>query len=172
MESVTTNAPPALNKLVDIDTLSEIREQARADGKTVAWTNGCFDLLHVGHVRNLQAAHELADMLIVGLNGDESVRRIKGPSRPIVPAAERAEVLCALECVDYVVIFDETTPEAILARIQPEIHCKGAEYAPPLGKPIVEAGVVESYGGRIVFLPMVPANSTTDVIRRIREQAI
>ncbi|HXG08812.1 MAG TPA: D-glycero-beta-D-manno-heptose 1-phosphate adenylyltransferase [Gemmataceae bacterium] len=156
-------------KVVDEASLLVIREQARAAGKTVVWTNGCFDLLHVGHIRNLQAARRLGDLLVVGLNSDASVRRLKGPGRPIVPEAERAEVLAALECVDYVVIFDDLEPSRILGRVRPDIHCKGADYAPPGGKPIVEAGVVASYGGRIEFLPLVEGVSTTDLVRRICE---
>jgi rfaE bifunctional protein nucleotidyltransferase chain/domain len=138
-------------------------------GKQVVWTNGCFDLLHVGHVRNLQAARAQGDVLFVGVNSDASVRGLKGPGRPIVPALERAEILAALECVDHVLIFDEPTPEAVLARLKPDVHCKGADYAPPHGKPIPEAGVVEGYGGRIAFLPLLPAHSTSDLVRHIRE---
>jgi rfaE bifunctional protein nucleotidyltransferase chain/domain len=133
------------------------------------WTNGCFDLLHVGHVRSLQAARRLGDVLIVGVNSDASVRQLKGTGRPILPAEERAELLSALACVDYVVIFDELTPEAALARLQPDVHCKGADYALPHGKPIPEAALVESYGGRVEFLPLVPGTSTSDLIQRIHE---
>src|SRR5262249_53462831 len=142
----------------------------RNERKKVVWTNGCFDLLHVGHVRNLQAARKLGDVLVVGLNSDGSVARLKGPGRPIVPAAERAEVLAAFECVDHVVIFDEPTPEISLERLTPDVHCKGADYAPPHGKPIPEAKIVAAYGGRIEFLPMWPSLSTTDLIQRIRSQ--
>jgi rfaE bifunctional protein nucleotidyltransferase chain/domain len=135
----------------------------------VVWTNGCFDLLHVGHVRSLQAARAFGDILVVGLNSDDSVRRLKGPNRPIVPALERAEVLAALECVAHVIVFDELTPEAALARLEPDVHCKGADYAPPHGKPIPEAGVVQAYGGRIEFLPLVPDVSTSELARRLGE---
>lgn len=158
------------SKVVDSDTLLALREQWRAEGKTVVWTNGCFDLLHLGHVRSLQAAKALGDVLVVGVNSDVSVRQLKGPGGPILPASERVEVLAALECVDYVVIFDEPAPEIALSRLKPDIHCKGADYAPPHGKPIPGAKVVESYGGRVVFLPLVPSISTSDLIRRIREQ--
>jgi D-beta-D-heptose 7-phosphate kinase/D-beta-D-heptose 1-phosphate adenosyltransferase len=159
-----------MGKVVDEVTLLQIRECARAEGKTVAWTNGCFDLLHLGHVRNLQAARQRGDILVVGLNSDRSVRRLKGPQRPIIPEAERAEILAALACVDYVVIFDDIDPGPILARVRPDIHCKGADYAPPHGKPIPEAQVIESYGGRVAFLPLVPNLSTSDLVRRILEQ--
>lgn len=161
--------PPRQSKVVDWTTLDALRLRWKQQNQTVVWTNGCFDLLHIGHVRNLQAARRLGDILVVGLNSDSSVRRIKGPPRPIMPEQERAEVLAALACVDYVVIFDEDTPEAALARLKPDIHCKGADYAPPNGKPIPEAPLVESYGGRIAFIPLVPGASTTDLVRRMRE---
>ena len=157
-------------KTVSWDTLLEWRARARQEKKTVVWTNGCFDLLHVGHVRNLQAARSRGDVLVVGVNSDASVRQLKGPGRPLVPAAQRVEVLAALECVDYVVVFEELTPVAAIARLQPDIHCKGADYAPPDGKPIPEAPVVAAYGGRIEFLPLVGSLSTSDLVRRIHEQ--
>jgi rfaE bifunctional protein nucleotidyltransferase chain/domain len=159
------NADP---KIADWHGLLARRSQYRAERKSVVWTNGCFDLLHVGHIRNLQSARQLGDILVVGLNSDDSVRRLKGPDRPIVPAAERAEILAALACVDHVIIFDESTPEAALERLRPDVHCKGADYAPPHGKPIPEAAVVAAYGGRIEFLPLLPDISTTDLVRKIR----
>jgi rfaE bifunctional protein nucleotidyltransferase chain/domain len=162
---------PQNSKIAEWETLLAWRQRQRAAGKTVVWTNGCFDLLHAGHVRNLRAARSLGDALVVGLNGDESVRGLKGPSRPIVTESERGEVLAALECVDFVVIFQEPTPVAALQRLKPDIHCKGADYAPPHGKPIPEAHVVTGYGGRIEFLPMLPCISTTELIRRIKNQA-
>jgi rfaE bifunctional protein nucleotidyltransferase chain/domain len=167
--SRSTAPEPARRKVLDWDTLLQLRQRDRADGRVVVWTNGCFDLLHVGHVRNLEASRALGDVLVVGVNSDDSVRRLKGPSRPIVPAVERAEVVGALACVDHVVVFDELTPEASLERLQPEIHCKGADYAPPHGKPIPEARVVAAYGGRIEFLPLLPDVSTTDLISRVRQ---
>jgi phosphoheptose isomerase len=156
-------------KLVDWNTLLAMRKKWRSEGKTVVWTNGCFDLLHVGHVRGLEAARSLGDMLVVGVNSDDSVRQLKGPGRPVVPASERVQVIAALACVDYVVTFAEVTPETALTRLKPDVHCKGADYAPPCGKPIPEASVVESCGGRVEFLPFVPSISTSDLIRRIRE---
>ena len=112
----------------------------------------------------------MGDLLVVGLNSDDSVRRIKGPARPIIPERERAEMLAALACVDYVVIFNESTPEVSLARLKPDIHCKGADYAPPNGKPIPEAPLVVSYGGRIAFIPLIQGVSTTDLVRRIQDE--
>jgi rfaE bifunctional protein nucleotidyltransferase chain/domain len=159
-------------KVFGLDQLLLHRQRWRQEGRSVVWTNGCFDLLHVGHVRSLQEARSLGDVLLVGINSDQSVRRLKGPGRPLVPDVERAEILAALECVDRVLIFEEPTPAPILERLQPDIHCKGAEYAPPHGKPVPEAAVVESYGGRIAFLSMAPAISTTELVRRVREQAV
>jgi len=136
-------------------------------GLTVAWTNGVFDILHAGHIRSLEAARAIGDVLIVGLNSDHSVRQLKGVGRPILPQNERAELLAALRCVDAVLIFEETTPEGPLSRLKPDIHCKGADYAPPHGKAIPEKELVESYGGKVVFLPLLDDVSTTDIIQRI-----
>lgn len=158
------------NRILDWETLLDLREQWRADRKIVVWTNGCFDLLHVGHLRSLEAARELGDLLVVGVNSDDSARRFKGPGRPIMPAAERVEMLAALRCVDYVVIFDEISPEVALSRLKPDIHCKGADYAPPHGKPMPEAKLVLSYGGRVEFLPLYSETSTSELIKRIKEQ--
>ncbi len=152
--------------MLTLEQLLPFRERWRAERKTVVWTNGCFDLLHVGHVRSLQEARDLGDVLIVGVNSDRSVRRLKGPTRPLVPEDERAEVLAALECVDAVVVFGEATPEPVLARLRPDICCKGGDYAPPHGKPIPEAALIASYGGRFAFLSFSPGVSTTELARR------
>jgi rfaE bifunctional protein nucleotidyltransferase chain/domain len=159
------------DKIVDLDTLLALRAGYRDAGRSVVFSNGCFDLLHAGHVRSLQAASALGDLLVVGLNSDASVRRLKGPGRPLLPQQERVCVLAALECVDHVVLFDEATPEAVLERLRPEVHCKGADYAPPAGKPIPERAVVEGHGGRVEFLPLLPGLSTTQLLCRIRSQA-
>jgi D-beta-D-heptose 7-phosphate kinase/D-beta-D-heptose 1-phosphate adenosyltransferase len=158
-------------KIVDREALLDLREQYRKQGRTVVWTNGCFDLLHAGHVMSLQAARRHGDVLIVGLNSDASVARLKGRGRPIVSADERSQVLAALSCVDHVLVFGEPTPEPILALLKPDIHCKGADYAPPNGKPVPEAGVVAAYGGRIEYLPLLPEVSTTDLVRRVQERS-
>src|SRR5262249_37021618 len=119
----------------------------------------------------LQAARALGDILVVGVNSDASVRGLgKGPERPIVPQAERVELLAGLECVDYVVVFDEPTPREALLRLQPDVHCKGADYAPPHGKPVPEADAVASFGGRIAYIPLFPGVSTTTIVQRIRER--
>lgn len=155
-------------KLADWHVLERLRPRWRRTGQVVVWTNGCFDLLHVGHIHSLETARTFGDILVVGLNSDASVRRLKGSSRPIVPANERALILAALECVDYVIEFAEDTPEAALERLQPDVHCKGSDYAPPNGKPIPEASIVRAYGGQIRFLPIVCARSTTSIVQHIR----
>jgi phosphoheptose isomerase len=151
-------------KIVDWDTLLALRERWRRAGRKVVWTNGCFDLLHVGHVRSLEAARRLGDVLVVGVNGDASVRRIKGVGRPLVPVEQRVEVVAALEPVDHVVVFDEPTPERALDRLRPDVHTKGADYE---SRELPERAVVEAYGGRIEFLPLVPGISTTELARRL-----
>ena len=164
-------AVPARHKIVTFDALLAERQAWRSLGLKVVWTNGCFDLLHAGHVYNLEYAAAQGDRLVVGLNSDASVRRLKGPTRPLVPQDERAVLIAALACVDAVCFFDDDTPVNALARLQPDIHCKGDEYAPPHGKPIPELPVVLGYGGEIRFIPLVPVLSTTDLVRRITEIA-
>ena len=156
--------PPApARKVVGWDELLELRESWRTEGLTVVWTNGVFDLLHVGHVRSLEAARALGSVLVVGVNADATVTAAKGPGRPIVPAEQRAEVVAALEPVDYAVIFEEPTPEQALDRLRPEIHAKGADYS---DKPIPERAVVEGYGGRVELLPLVEGISTSELSGR------
>lgn len=154
-------------KEVDLPTLVRLSEGWRAAGRIIVWTNGVFDVLHSGHLASLMAARAFGDVLIVGVNADETVRKSKGPDRPVFPAADRVAMLGALEAVDHVLVFDEPTPAEVLAAIKPHVHCKGADYAPPDGKPIPEADIVKSYGGRIEFLPMVPERSTTSTVARI-----
>jgi rfaE bifunctional protein nucleotidyltransferase chain/domain len=149
--------------------LPALGESLRAAGKVVVWTNGCFDLFHAGHARSLRDARVLGDALVVGVNSDDSVRRLKGPGRPVLPASERAELVASLACVDYVVVFGEDTPEECIRLLRPQVHCKGADYAPPVGKPAPEAALVESYGGRVAYLPLVEGISTTELICRVRE---
>ncbi|MFO0775260.1 MAG: D-glycero-beta-D-manno-heptose 1-phosphate adenylyltransferase [Nitrospiraceae bacterium] len=137
-----------------------------AAGRTLVFTNGCFDILHLGHVRYLQAARALGDVLVVGVNSDASVRQLeKGPDRPIVPASQRAEVIAALACVDYVTIFEEPDPLALIVAIQPTVLVKGGDW--DLSR-IVGREFVEKRGGRVVTIPLVPDLSTTTLIRRIR----
>lgn len=167
-----------MSKIVTRDEMINIRDQLRASGKRVVLTNGCFDILHVGHVRYLQQARALGDCLVVGLNSDESVRRLKGEKRPFAPEQDRAEILAALECVDYVIIFEEDTAEQLVAELKPDIYAKGGDYSLEAkgndqnraGKNLPEAKVVTSYGGKVVILPLQIGYSTTDVIKTILER--
>lgn len=139
-------------------------EELRAQGKKVVTTNGCFDLLHVGHVRFLQAAKSLGDVLAVGLNSDDSVRRLKGPERPINTQDDRAEVLASLGCVDFVSVFDEDTPVEFIKAVKPSAHAKGADYKP---SDLAETPVVESLGGEVHIIELVPGRSTTAIVRKL-----
>ena len=137
----------------------------RAGGQRIVFTNGCFDILHTGHVRYLKAARSLGDCLAVGLNSDVSVRRLKGPERPVNVEADRAEVLDALFAVDYVTIFDEPTAAELIARIRPDVYVKGGDYTLDS---LPEAKIVQQYGGRVAFVDRVPGRSTTKVIEKLR----
>jgi rfaE bifunctional protein nucleotidyltransferase chain/domain len=139
--------------------------RVRAAGGTVVATGGCFDLLHAGHVATLRAARGLGDCLVVCINSDDSVRRLKGPSRPLVTAADRARVLEALEFVDAVVVFDEDTPAEILDRLRPDVWAKGGDYA---GADLPEAAVLRRWGGQAVVLPYLDGHSTTALVERSR----
>ncbi len=135
-------------------------------GRKLVFTNGVFDILHAGHVHYLQAAKSLGDVLVVGLNTDQSVRNLgKGPDRPINCLADRMAVVGALRCVDFVLSFEEGTPERLIMDLKPDVHCKGGDY---VIDDLPEAEIVESYGGRVAILPFAAGHSTTDVIRRIR----
>jgi rfaE bifunctional protein nucleotidyltransferase chain/domain len=151
--------------MYSIDAAAALAERVRGRGGKIVFTNGVFDLLHPGHVRYLQEARSLGDALIVGINSDRSVHANKGPERPITPAAERAEVLLALECIDAVAIFDEETPAAIIERIEPDVLVKGADWGP--GN-IVGRATVEARGGRVVRMELSQGYSTTELIRRVR----
>jgi rfaE bifunctional protein nucleotidyltransferase chain/domain len=159
------------SKVKTLDELAALRAVWFDSGKTVVWTNGCFDLLHVGHIRSFRDAKALGDILIVGINSDASVRVLKGDSRPVVDQTDRAELIAALEMVDYVTIFDESTPVAALSRLRPDIHCKGAEYADG-ARPVPERETVLGYGGQVRFLPLLPGRSTTELIERIVKSVI
>jgi rfaE bifunctional protein nucleotidyltransferase chain/domain len=138
----------------------------KRNGRRVVFTNGCFDLLHPGHIRSLELARQLGDALIIGLNSDASVRKLKGPGRPVTTERERAEILAALECVDAVVIFDDLTPREVIAALLPDVLVKGGDWR---GDQIVGREVVEAAGGRVVSVPVLPGYSTTAILRRIRE---
>lgn len=137
-------------------------------GRRVVFTNGCFDLLHPGHIRSLEEARALGDVLIVALNADASVRVLKGPGRPVIPENERAEILAALECVDAVVIFSEHTPRETIAQLLPDVLVKGGDWG---SDKIVGREEVEAAGGRVVSVPVVSGYSTTEILRKIRESA-
>jgi D-beta-D-heptose 7-phosphate kinase/D-beta-D-heptose 1-phosphate adenosyltransferase len=141
------------------------RRSWRAAGRRVVFTNGCFDLLHAGHVRLLEAARAQGDLLVVGLNSDASVRRLKGPSRPVLPEAERAEALRALESVDRVVVYEDDTPLAVIQALVPDVLVKGADWAPGT---IVGADVVEAAGGSVVRVELLAGRSTSGLIERTR----
>jgi len=149
------------------DILRKIVQDLRAKGKRVVFTNGCFDLLHVGHIRYLEKARTLGDVLIVGLNTDRSVQTIKGPHRPILPEEERAEVLSGLWSVDYVTLFDEPTPLELITSLQPDVLVKGGDWAK---ETTVGREVVEESGGEVVILPFVEGSSSSNIIETILER--
>ncbi len=153
-------------KVKNLDELLKIRRDAREQNLRVVWTNGCYDILHAGHVTYLQKSKQLADLLIVGLNSDRSIRATKGPLRPIVDENERAIVISALACVDYVIIFQEDSPLNIIEKLKPDIYAKGGDYTIDTINQ-EERRLVESYGGEIALIPGVEGNSTTAVINRI-----
>lgn len=151
-------------RVVDRPELLAELKAARAAGRRVVLTNGCFDLLHAGHVRYLRDAAALGDLLVVGLNGDASVRALKGPGRPILPEAERAELLAALEMVDYVVLFDEETAELLVSQVRPDVYVKGGDYS---AESLPEAGIVQGYGGRVELVCYHDGLSTSGIVRKI-----
>lgn len=157
----------AIRKIKTLDEMVGLRSRIRAEGKKLVFTNGCFDILHVGHVRYLNEARSLGDALAVGINSDRSVREIKGDSRPIIPEEERAEVLAGLGCVDYVVIFDEPTPRRVIDAIVPDFLVKGADWGV---SEIVGRDTVEKAGGAVLNIPLVEGSSTSEIIRRVLER--
>ena len=154
------------SKILTREALLAAAAAQRAAGRMIVFANGAFDLLHAGHVRYLDAARALGDWLAVGVNSDDSVRRAKGPGRPIVPQEERAEILAALESVDAVVVFDEDSPGELLRALQPGVHAKGTDYTP---ESVPERGIVAAYGGRTVIAGDPKGHATTDLIERIRK---
>lgn len=160
-----TGNRPARRKIVTPRALQAAVQSAKRRGRRVVFTNGCFDLLHVGHIRYLERAKRLGDLLIVAVNTDRSVRRIKGPHRPVVAQAQRAEVVAALGCVDYVVLFSTATPRPLIARVRPDILVKGADWSL---ERIAGKTEVEAAGGRVRTIPLTPGSSTTRLIKRIQ----
>ena len=160
-------ARPAKRKITSLRVLSRIVRRAQSRGQQVVFTNGCFDLLHAGHVRIFERARRAGDLLILAVNSDRSVRALKGPGRPIVTQQGRALVLAALECVDYVTIFHEPTPERVIRRLRPNVLVKGGDWDTAQ---IVGRDLVERNGGRIIRVPLLKGFSTTTLIERIRQQ--
>ncbi|HCY10728.1 MAG: glycerol-3-phosphate cytidylyltransferase [Deltaproteobacteria bacterium GWC2_55_46] len=155
-----------MGKVISLKGLMPELKALRKKKKKVVFTNGCFDILHAGHVRYLKKARSLGDILVVGLNSDSSVRSIKGDQRPIVPGKERSEVLSALECVDYVVVFNDSTPVKLIEAIRPDVLAKGADWA---AKEIVGGESVRKNGGKVARITLLKGRSTTNIIRRILE---
>jgi rfaE bifunctional protein nucleotidyltransferase chain/domain len=155
-----------VGEILSADELQTRLDALRAKGRTVAFANGHFDLLHVGHLRYLRAARREGDALVVAINDDGSVARLKGRGRPIVPAAERAELLAALEPVDFVVVFSDDSPAALLARLRPDVHCKGTDYGSP--ELVPEFEVVRAYGGRTALVGDPKDHATSDLLARVR----
>jgi rfaE bifunctional protein nucleotidyltransferase chain/domain len=163
----------ATTKILSRDALARVRDDFAAQGRKLVFTNGCFDLLHVGHVRYLQAARALGDALAVAVNGDASVKALKGPSRPINAEDDRAEVLAALACVDYVVIFPETSETRmteLIRAVRPQIYAKGGDYTPETLDPEERAALHEA-GAEICILPLVPGRSTTQILKTASSSA-
>ena len=154
---------PILDELALTDALAS----ERARGNSVAFANGCFDVLHVGHIRYLQDAAAQADVLVVGVNGDESVRNLKGSGRPVMDERERAEIIAAIRGVDYVTIFHEDSPSRLLAALKPDFHCKGTDYTP---ETVPERDVVLAYGGRVVIVGDPKDHSTSEMLRRMKSE--
>ena len=154
-------------KIFNRNELATVLQQLKSEGNVVVTTNGCFDVLHLGHLRYLQAARQLGDLLVVAINSDVSVSELKGENRPLIPEDERAEMLAGLECVDYVVIFPELTPIELLSELKPNIHVKGGDYKL---EQLVEREVVEANGGKVIVGLNVPGKSTTNLIEVICER--
>lgn len=167
-----------IRSVTALEELARLRDQWRARGLKVVFTNGIFDLLHVGHMQYLEAARALGDLLIVGLNSDSSTRQLKGPKRPLVPEAERAALLLGLRAVDYVTIFADRTAEGLVAALQPDVYVKGGDYSLSAGdqssgqttKVLPEARIVQDYGGQVELINYLSGHSTTELIERIVER--
>jgi rfaE bifunctional protein nucleotidyltransferase chain/domain len=156
------NAP-----ILDERDLAAALAKERSNGKSVAFANGCFDVLHVGHIRYLQDAAREADVLIVGVNGDESVRELKGPGRPVMSEAERAELISAIRGVSYVTIFHDRSPGRLIGGLKPDVHCKGTDYT---ADSVPEAEIVRSYGGRVAIVGDPKEHSTSEMLRRMKAE--
>ena len=156
-----------MKRVLNREEASKLIEDLKKQGKQVVFTNGCFDILHVGHVTYLEEAKEFGDYLFVGVNSDESVKRLKGPTRPINSEVDRAELLAGLKAVDYTVIFTEDTPVELIGELKPSIHVKGGDYKK---EDLPETKVVESYGGRVEIVSLVEGKSTSNVVKKIQNK--
>ncbi len=156
-----------MNRILDRKEASKLIEDLKNQGKKVVFTNGCFDILHVGHLRYLNEAKECGDILVVGVNSNESVSRLKGPTRPINTELDRAEMLCGLKAVDYAVIFHEDTPVELIEELKPSIHVKGGDYKV---EDLPESKVVFAYGGEVKILSLIKGKSTTNVVNKIQNK--
>lgn len=166
--NATADAEPSTErKIVGREQLAELMAAERAKGKKVVFTNGCFDLLHAGHVKYLQAARRLGDLLLLGLNSDASIRRLKGARRPLINQEERSHIMAALDCIDYICIFDEDTPLELIRAVRPQILVKGGDYTP---EGVVGRELVESFGGRVELIPFLDGRSTTNIIEKVLER--
>ncbi|MDO8460309.1 MAG: D-glycero-beta-D-manno-heptose 1-phosphate adenylyltransferase [Nanoarchaeota archaeon] len=154
-------------KVVDLEELKRIVEEQKRKGRKIVWTNGCFDILHIGHIKYLQEAKKLGDILIVGINSDESVKKLKGPERPLQSEKERAEILSALDCVDYITIFPDITSTSLLGELQPNIYVKGADYTKESMNQDERKAIMD-YNGNIIFIPLVEGKSTSNIIQKLR----
>lgn len=155
-----------MGRIVEVDQLLRLAGELRTGGRTLAFANGHFDILHVGHLRYLRAAAAEADVLMVAINDDDSVARLKGPGRPVVPAAERAELLAALDPVDFVTVFSGDSPAPLLERLRPDVHCKGTDYGSP--EKVPEHAIVRGYGGETRLVGDPKDHATSDVIARVK----
>ena len=155
----------AESKIAGLESVARVVGEAHAAGRTVALANGCFDVLHVGHVRYLRGARAEADLLVVAVNGDASVRRLKGEGRPVMPAADRAVVVAALRDVDHVVVFEDDDVEAVIRALRPDVHCKGTDYTP---ETVPERDVVRGYGGRVAIVGDPKDHDTSTLLDRLR----
>ena len=156
-----------MKRVLNREEASKLIEELKKQGKQVVFTNGCFDILHVGHMTYLEEAKEFGDYLFVGVNSDESVKRLKGPTRPINSEDDRAELLAGLKAVDYTVIFTEDTPVELIGELKPSIHVKGGDYKK---EDLPETKVVESYGGRVEIVSLVEGKSTSNVVKKIQNK--
>ena len=156
-----------MKRVLNREEASKLIEDLKKQGKQVVFTNGCFDILHVGHMTYLEEAKEFGDYLFVGVNSDESVKRLKGPTRPINSEVDRAELLAGLKAVDYTVIFTEDTPVELIVELKPSIHVKGGDYKK---EDLPETKVVESYGGRVEIVSLVEGKSTSNVVKKIQNK--